>query len=102
MKFGNPQYFWFLFSIPVVIGFFIWAYQRKQWALKRFASEQYYSAHSDKQVLDVLDKVRSYVSKRENLSVNEITVITDNQNTTHKNVAIIVNEFGGLCYNVVI
>jgi len=38
MRFGNPEYFFFWLLLPVIIGFFIWAYQRKKAALKRFAS----------------------------------------------------------------
>lgn len=38
MKFGSPQYFLLLLMIPFFFGFFIWAYQRKIAALKRFAS----------------------------------------------------------------
>ncbi len=38
MKFGNPEYFLFWLLLPVLVGFFIWAYQRKTAALKRFAS----------------------------------------------------------------
>ncbi len=38
MKFGNPEYFLFWLLLPVIIGFFIWAYQRRKSALARFAS----------------------------------------------------------------
>ncbi|MBD3314161.1 MAG: VWA domain-containing protein [Chitinivibrionales bacterium] len=38
MRFATPNYFWLLLLIPVLIGFFIWTYQRKQAALARFAS----------------------------------------------------------------
>ncbi len=38
MRFGSPIYFWLYLLIPVLIGFFIWAYQHKQRALARFAS----------------------------------------------------------------
>jgi Ca-activated chloride channel homolog len=38
MKFGNPEYFLLWFALPVFIGFFIWAYQRKKAALQRFAA----------------------------------------------------------------
>ncbi len=38
MKFGDPHFFWLYLAIPVLIGFFIWAYQRRQAMLKRFAS----------------------------------------------------------------
>jgi len=38
MRFGNPEYFFFWLLLPVIIGFFIWAYQRRRAALKRFAS----------------------------------------------------------------
>jgi Ca-activated chloride channel family protein len=38
MRFGNPGYFWLLALIPALVGFFIWAYQRKQRMLSRFAS----------------------------------------------------------------
>ncbi len=37
MRFGSPQFFWLLPATPALIGFFIWAYQRKQAALRRFA-----------------------------------------------------------------
>jgi Ca-activated chloride channel family protein len=38
MKFGNPEYFFLWLALPLLIGFFIWAYQRKKSALQRFAS----------------------------------------------------------------
>jgi len=38
MHFGSPLYFWLLPAIPALVGFFIWAYQRKQEMLRRFAS----------------------------------------------------------------
>ncbi|MBN1307749.1 MAG: VWA domain-containing protein [Chitinispirillaceae bacterium] len=38
MKFGNPEYFLLWLLLPVIIGFFIWAYQRRKAALRRFAS----------------------------------------------------------------
>jgi Ca-activated chloride channel family protein len=38
MQFGSPSFFWLFFSIPVLIGLFIFVHQRKQAALKRFAS----------------------------------------------------------------
>jgi Ca-activated chloride channel family protein len=38
MKFGNPEYFLFWLVLPVMVGFFIWAYQRRRAALRRFAS----------------------------------------------------------------
>jgi Ca-activated chloride channel homolog len=38
MKFGNPEYFLLWFALPLFIGFFIWAYQRKKAALRRFAA----------------------------------------------------------------
>lgn len=38
MRFASPSYFWLLLLIPLLIGFFIWAYQRKRAALARFAS----------------------------------------------------------------
>lgn len=38
MKFGNPEYFFLWLLLPIFVGFFIWAYQRKTTALKRFAS----------------------------------------------------------------
>ena len=38
MKFGNPEYFLFWLLLPVIIGFFIWAYQRRKAALARFAA----------------------------------------------------------------
>jgi Ca-activated chloride channel family protein len=37
MRFGNPHFFWLLFCIPLCIGFFIWAYQQKQRAMRQFA-----------------------------------------------------------------
>jgi Ca-activated chloride channel family protein len=40
MRFGNPEYFWLLLALPLLVGFFIWAYQRKQRALGRFAQMQ--------------------------------------------------------------
>lgn len=38
MKFGNPEFFLFWLLLPVMVGFFIWAYQRRRAALRRFAS----------------------------------------------------------------
>jgi Ca-activated chloride channel family protein len=38
MRFGNPNAFWLLFCIPLLIGLFILAYQRKKAVLERFAS----------------------------------------------------------------
>ncbi|MBD3343951.1 MAG: VWA domain-containing protein [Chitinivibrionales bacterium] len=38
MRFGSPHFFWLLLGIPILVGFFIWAWQLKQQALKRFAS----------------------------------------------------------------
>jgi Ca-activated chloride channel family protein len=38
MKFGSPQFFWLLPVLIPLIGFFIWAWQRKQAALARFAA----------------------------------------------------------------
>jgi Ca-activated chloride channel family protein len=38
MSFGSPLYFWLLVSIPILIGLFIFAHQKKQAALKKFAS----------------------------------------------------------------
>jgi Ca-activated chloride channel family protein len=37
MHFGTPHFFWFILLMPVLVGFFIWAYQRRQEALRRFA-----------------------------------------------------------------
>ena len=37
MHFGNPEFFFLLLLIPLFIGFFMWAYQRKKAALARFA-----------------------------------------------------------------
>lgn len=37
MRFGSPEYFWLLVGIPLIVGFFIWAHQLRQAALKRFA-----------------------------------------------------------------
>jgi Ca-activated chloride channel family protein len=38
MKFGNPEFFLLWLLLPLIIGFFIWAYQRRKAALRRFAS----------------------------------------------------------------
>jgi Ca-activated chloride channel homolog len=38
VKFGNPENFLFWLLLPLLIGFFIWAWQRKKAALRRFAS----------------------------------------------------------------
>jgi len=38
MRFGNPELFLLLLLIPLFIGFFLWAYQRKKAALERFAA----------------------------------------------------------------
>ncbi len=37
MRFGSIQFLWLLLAIPLLIGFFIWAWQRRQAALSRFA-----------------------------------------------------------------
>lgn len=38
MQFGSPSFFWLFFCVPALIGLFIFVHQRKQSALKRFAS----------------------------------------------------------------
>jgi Ca-activated chloride channel family protein len=38
IKFGSPHFFWLLLALPLLIGFFIWAWQQKQSALRRFAA----------------------------------------------------------------
>lgn len=38
MRFATPHFFWLLLLLPLLIGFFIWAHQRKRAALARFAS----------------------------------------------------------------
>jgi Ca-activated chloride channel family protein len=38
MRFGSPEYFWFMVCIPLLVGLFILVHQWKQAALKRFAS----------------------------------------------------------------
>ncbi len=65
-------------------------------ALKRFASEQYHTAHSDAQVLKVLDHIRSFVSNRENLLSNELTSINHDIPKSNKKVAIIGSGPAGL------
>lgn len=40
MRFGNPEYFLLLLLLPVLIGFFIWSYQRKKSALAAFGSTE--------------------------------------------------------------
>jgi Ca-activated chloride channel homolog len=40
MRFGNPNALWLLFCIPLFIGLFILAYQRKKDVLRKFASLQ--------------------------------------------------------------
>jgi len=37
MRFGSPEYFWFLLGLPLLVGFFIWSYQARQQAFRRFA-----------------------------------------------------------------
>jgi Ca-activated chloride channel family protein len=37
MHFGNPEYFFLLLLIPLFVGFFLWAWQRRKAALERFA-----------------------------------------------------------------
>lgn len=39
MRFGNPEFFWLLLGIPLLIGLFIFVYQRRRVVLSRFASE---------------------------------------------------------------
>jgi Ca-activated chloride channel homolog len=41
MHFGNPELFLLLLLIPLFIGFFLWAYQRKKAALARFAETKF-------------------------------------------------------------
>jgi Ca-activated chloride channel family protein len=38
MRFGSPVFFWLYLGFPLLIGFFMWAWQRRQAALNRFAS----------------------------------------------------------------
>ena len=38
MRFGSPHFFWCLAAFPLLAGFFIWAWQRRQAALARFAN----------------------------------------------------------------
>lgn len=38
MRFGDPQFLWLYLGVPLLVGFFIWAYQRRQEMLKRFVS----------------------------------------------------------------
>ncbi|MFP4163085.1 MAG: VWA domain-containing protein [Chitinispirillaceae bacterium] len=38
MRFGNPEYFFLLLLLPLIILFFLWVYGRKKAALERFAS----------------------------------------------------------------
>ncbi len=38
MRFGSPEYFWCLLALPLVVGFFIWSYQARRRALRRFAA----------------------------------------------------------------
>lgn len=38
MKFGNPEYFLLWLLIPFIIGFYIWSYQQRKKALRRFAA----------------------------------------------------------------
>ncbi len=38
MRFATPQFFALFLAVPVLIGFFIWAFQHKRAALQRFAS----------------------------------------------------------------
>jgi Ca-activated chloride channel family protein len=38
MQFGSPLFFWLFFCVPALIGLFIFVHQRKQAALRRFAS----------------------------------------------------------------
>jgi len=38
MRFGSPHYFWLMLCIPLLIGLFIFVYQRKIVIIRRFAS----------------------------------------------------------------
>ncbi|MBD3420121.1 MAG: VWA domain-containing protein [Chitinivibrionales bacterium] len=38
MRFARPEYFWLFAALPLLIGFFMWAWQRKQAALRKFAA----------------------------------------------------------------
>jgi Ca-activated chloride channel homolog len=40
MRFGSPEHFWLLLALPALVGFFIWSYQARQRALRRFADPQ--------------------------------------------------------------
>jgi Ca-activated chloride channel family protein len=38
MKFGSPEYFWLLLLLPVVLGFYVYAFYKKKKALKKFVA----------------------------------------------------------------
>jgi Ca-activated chloride channel homolog len=38
MRFGNPEFFWYLFALPLVVALYLWSYQARRRALRRFAA----------------------------------------------------------------
>jgi Ca-activated chloride channel family protein len=55
MKFGSPEYLWMLLLLPVLLGFYVFAFRRKKKALARFA-------HIDmlKKLVDRISRGRQY------------------------------------------
>jgi Ca-activated chloride channel family protein len=39
MRFGNPESFWLLLSLPVLLSLYIWSFRKRQSAIRRFGSE---------------------------------------------------------------
>ncbi|MBF0432135.1 MAG: VWA domain-containing protein [Fibrobacteria bacterium] len=52
MKFGALEYFWFFLAIPVLVGFYFYAFRKKRKALERFAH------------IEMLKKLVGRISKR--------------------------------------
>lgn len=65
-------------------------------ALKRFASENYYTASENKQTLEILDNIYDDLKNRKNLLSNELTAIGKNLGKNNKKVAIIGSGPAGL------
>jgi len=40
MRFGSPHFFWLLLGVPLLVGLFIFVYQRKRAVLRKFASPE--------------------------------------------------------------
>jgi Ca-activated chloride channel family protein len=39
MRFGSPESFWLLLTLPVLLGLYVWSFRKRQSAIRRFGSE---------------------------------------------------------------